>query len=76
MKIKLLLLILLVLPQLALADWSTTTKVQRINIGANGQHGTVVILEGYVATGTGCTVPDGLWFDGSNPNYEAFLSTL
>lgn len=58
----------------ALADgWSSTTTVKTLNVGGNSLFGAFIDLDNY--TFTGCTVALA-WLDGTNPNYNGFLSAL
>jgi hypothetical protein len=58
----------------ARADWSATAKVEQINIGGNGLHGTFVSVANF--SFTGCSVTSVGFLEGSNPNYKELIASL
>jgi hypothetical protein len=58
----------------AKADWSAIAKVDLLNIGGNGLHGTFVGLVGY--SFSGCSTNSIALLEGSNPNYKELISSL
>jgi hypothetical protein len=65
---------LLFVATVARADWSATAKVEQINIGGNGLHGTFVSVADF--SFTGCTSTTVGLLEGSNPNYKELISSL
>lgn len=69
----LLLLPLLCLVTVARADWTPLVKIDVLNIGGNGMHGTHVSAINF--SFSGCSSPVA-FIEGANPNYKEFIASL
>ena len=61
----------------AAAGWIQNHKITEINLAANELHGFTIKFEGAEINGECASTPrDFAFVEGSNPNYDSFLSTV
>lgn len=58
----------------ARADWTPSARIQTLNPGGNGLHGTFVSLVDVSLAGCGSTT--AAFLEGTNPNYKEFFASL
>lgn len=58
----------------AAAGWTAETKVDQLNVGGNGVHGTFITMAG--VSFAGCTNTTVAILKGDNVNYKEFISFL